>query len=141
MSAIYAVNIARLISSEETVGRGTAMPVMDCDHRYIIFHYYERTCHIKKPSPSTPSLSSSETNGSNGMDSSSSSRGQSVVNTGGSITVSLRCTRISPTAAGGVNTTTQLTTATLIAALKSTLTETFNIAAVYHFDQGDLQRP
>lgn len=85
MSAIYMANLDRSNSSKGIAGRETAMPVVERDRRDIICRYCERSSHIQKSNSSAPSTSRREINGRNGMDSSNSSRGDSVNNTSGSV--------------------------------------------------------
>ena len=78
--AIYAVNLARSRSSKEIAGHGVAMSAVERDRSDIICHYRERTVHAQKTALSAPSTSRNETNGSNGVDSSS-SRGETASST------------------------------------------------------------
>ena len=109
MSAIYAVNLARLSSTAGIAGRGAAMPAAEDNHRNITSYYCERAGHFKDTCPSAPSTGSSDNNECNGTNRRTSNRTDGV-NEAGSVAVKRHASR---QAAGGgrVRTTTLLTTA------------------------------
>ena len=109
MSAIYAVNLARLSLTAGIAGRGAAMPTAEDNYRNITSHYCERAGHFKNTCPSAPSTGSSDNNECNGTNRITSNRTDGV-NEAGSVAGKRHASR---QAAGGgrVCTTTLLTTA------------------------------
>ena len=84
MSAIYAVNLARLSSTMGIAGLGVSMSTAENNRRNITCHYYERAGHSKNTCPSASSMGSIDNNESNGTNRRTSSRTDGV-NEAGSV--------------------------------------------------------
>ena len=116
ISAINAANLARSSSTTGTAGRGAAIPAAKDNSRDMTYPTTNARGISRRRVPSTSSTSSIDHNESNGTNTRTSSRADSV-NEADSVAVKRHASR-QATEGGGVSTTTLLTTATPTAAPK-----------------------